>query len=217
MRQEVIGPSGRDRDLTPQRGPVSAEQVRTGLEIIGFGSAAAFEAWLAAAPATSTGAWLRLVKKGAGEVGLTRAEAVDAALCHGWIDGQQDRYDEVSWLIRITPRRRASRWSQINRSRALELIELGRMQPTGKREIAAAQSDGRWDAAYPPASTTRIPFDLQLALDNQPRAAASFAALKGAARYSLLNRLANVKKPETRARLIADCVRTSTGQEMPDE
>lgn len=150
--------------------------------------------------------WLKLAKKGSGLASVSRTEAVDAALCHGWIDGQQDRYDEASWLVRFTPRKRASRWSEINRTRAVELIKLGRMQPAGLTEIEAAQSDGRWDAAYAPASTAKAPPDLQAALDASAPAAAFFATLKGMARYAILYRISNVKKAETRARLIGEFV-----------
>ena len=118
---------------------------------------------MAAEPRTSRGLWLRLDRKGSGIVSVSRNEAVDVALCRGWIDGQQDKYDEASWLVRFTPRKRLSRWSQINRARALELIEAGRVQPAGLAEIEAARLDGRWDAAYAPASTAEAPPDLQVA------------------------------------------------------
>ena len=185
--------------------PIS-EDIRAGLPIISFADAVSFEAWLMAEPRTSRGLRLKLAKKGSRIVGLSRAEAVDAALCHGWIDGQQDKYDEAHWLVRCTPRKRASRWSEINRTRALELIEASRMQPTGLTEIEAAQADGRWDAAYAPASTVQVPSDLQFALDASPQATALFAALKSMDRYAILYRLANVKRTETRTRLISGFV-----------
>ncbi len=185
---------------------------RAGLPIIAFADAAAFDVWLAAEPRASKGIWLRLAKKASGLAGVSKAEAVDAALCHGWIDGQQDKYDEASWLVRFTPRRRTSRWSQVNRARALALIDAGRVRPAGMVEIDAARSDGRWDAAYPPASTAQVPADLQAALDASPRAAALFAGLKGK-RYALLHRIANVKRDATRAKLIAQFVMAS---EQPD-
>lgn len=171
-----------------------------------FADAGAFEAWLAAEPRTSKGLWLRLAKRGSDLITLSKAEAIDAALCHGWIDGQLDRYDDVSWLVRFTPRKRASKWSEKNRARAEELIEAGRMQPSGWAEIEAAKADGRWEAAYAPASTAQPPADLQAALEASPRASAFFATLTGANRYAILYRIGTAKKPETRARRIAEFV-----------
>lgn len=180
--------------------------MRASLPILRFLNAAAFAAWLAAESRSSIGAWLMLAKTRSGLVSLTRAEAVDTALCHGWIDGQQDRYDEANWLVRFTPRKRGSRWSQINRTRAIELIEAGSMRSAGLAEVEAAQADGRWDAAYAPASTIQIPPDLKTALDASPEAEATFAALSKAARYAILFRICNVKKPETRIRIIRDYI-----------
>lgn len=181
-------------------------EMRSGLPIIGFEDAAAFDAWLAAEPRTSKGLWLKVAKKGAVVTSLSKAKAIDAALCHGWIDGQLDKYDEKSWLIRFTPRKRASKWSEINRTRAVELITQGRMQSTGLAEVEAAKADGRWDAAYAPASTAQVPPDLQAALDASPQAAGFFATLKSANRYAILYRVSTAKKPETRAKRIADFV-----------
>lgn len=181
-------------------------ETRTGLPIIGFEDADTFDAWLTAEPRASKGLWLKLAKKGAGLASLSKAEAIDAALCHGWIDGQLDKYDDASWLIRFTPRKRGSKWSEVNRARASELIEAGRMQPSGLAEIEAAKADGRCDAAYAPASTAQVSPDLQAALDASPQAAAFFATLKGANRYAILYRVGAAKKPETRAKRIADFV-----------
>lgn len=183
------------------------DEIRAGLPILGFVDAAAFDAWLAAEPRTSKGIWLKLAKKGSGASGLSKPDAVDVALCHGWIDGQQDRYDEANWLTRFTPRKRASRWSEINRTRADQLFGEGRIRPAGLVEIEAARRDGRWDAAYAPASTARVPADLQAALDGSPRAAAAFATLKRTARYAILYRISSVKREETRARKVAGYVR----------
>jgi uncharacterized protein YdeI (YjbR/CyaY-like superfamily) len=181
-------------------------EMRAGVPIIGFEDTAAFGAWLAAEPRTSKGLWLKLAKKGAAATSLSKAEAIDAALCHGWIDGQLDKYDEKSWLVRFTPRKRASKWSEVNRTRAVELIKQGRMQSTGLAEVEAAKADGRWDAAYAPASTAQVPPDLQAALDASPRAAEFFATLKGANRYAILYRVSTAKRSETRAKRIADFV-----------
>jgi uncharacterized protein YdeI (YjbR/CyaY-like superfamily) len=181
-------------------------EMRSGLPIRAFETAALFETWLSAEPRTSKGLWLKLAKKGSGIASLSKAEAIDAAPCHGWIDGQLDRYDDACWLIRFTPRKRAGKWSKVNRERALELISEGRMKPAGLAEIDAAQADGRWAAAYASASAADVPADLQAALDASPEAAAFFATLTGANRYSILYRVTTAKKPETRAKRIATFV-----------
>lgn len=181
-------------------------ETRLGLPIMGFETVAAFDGWLSSEPRTTTGLWLRLAKKGAPTPTLSKAEAIDAALCYGWIDGQQHPYDKSSWLTRFTPRRPGSRWSQVNRTRALELIAAGRMRPAGMAEIEAARSDGRWEAAYAPARTAEPSPDLRVALDSAPRAAAAFHALTRARRYAILHALANLKTPEGRARRIARCL-----------
>lgn len=134
---------------------------------------------------------------------MTKAEAIDAALCHGWIDGQLDKYDDEYWLVRFTPRTARSKWSEVNRAHAMELLEAGRMKPPGRAQVEAAKADGRWEAAYAPASKASVPPDLQAALDQNPQAAAFFATLTGANRYAILYRIGAVKKPETRARKIA--------------
>jgi uncharacterized protein YdeI (YjbR/CyaY-like superfamily) len=177
-----------------------------GLPILLFRDQAAFEGWISTEGPSCKGAWLRLSTKGSGLTSLARAEAIDVALCHGWIDGQIDKYDDESWIVRFTPRKRGSKWSELNRARALALIEAGRMRPNGLAEIEAAQADGRWAAAYAPASRAEVPADLQAELDRSPAAAAFFATLTGANRYAILYRIGAAKKPETRARRIAQFV-----------
>ena len=152
------------------------------------------------------GAWLRFAKKGAAIASLTKTEAIDTALCHGWIDGQLDKYDAESWLIRFTPRKARSKWSEVNRTRAEELIAAGRMRQRGLAEVDRAKADGRWAAAYAPASSARVPEDLAQALAANPKAAAFFATLTGANRYAVLYRIGAVKRAETRARKIAGFV-----------
>jgi uncharacterized protein YdeI (YjbR/CyaY-like superfamily) len=171
-----------------------------------FADCAALEAWLAVQPRDSPGLWLRLSKKGGGLGGVAKPEAIDSALCHGWIDGQMNPYDERSWLVRFTPRRPRSPWSQLNRARAEALIAEGRMTPAGLAEIEAAKADGRWDSAYPPQSRAEPPPDLQAALDSSPEAAAFFATLTGANRYAILYRIGAVKTPAARARKVARLV-----------
>jgi uncharacterized protein YdeI (YjbR/CyaY-like superfamily) len=185
---------------------MAGEEMRAGLPVLAFADAAAIHAWLERHGACSAGFWLRLFKKGSGVASVSKAEAVDAALCHGWIDGLMNPYDETSWLIRFTKRRARSKWSVINRERAEALIGEGRMRPAGLAEVEAAKADGRWADAYPPHSRAEPPPDLQAALDASPKAAAFFATLKGANRYALIYRVLDAKRPATRAKRIAGFV-----------
>ena len=175
---------------------------KSGLPILAFADQPSLDEWLSKQLAGSPGLWIKFAKKGAGAPSVSKAEAIDAALCHGWIDGQLDTYDDVHWLIRFTPRKSKSKWSQINRTRALQLIDEGRMRAGGLAQVEAARADGRWEAAYAPASTAEAPPDLREALEQSPKAAAFFATLTGANRYAILYRISAVKKPETRARKI---------------
>ena len=179
---------------------------RAGLPIIAFKDLAALERWLEAQPVNSRGIWIKLAKAGSGMASVTKAEAIDAALCQGWIDGQLNRYDEAFWLIRCMPRKARSKWSQLNRARAEDLLAAGRVRPRGLAQIEAARADGRWDAAYAPASRAQPPPDFQAALDRSPEAAAFFATLTGANRYAILYRIEAVKKAETRVRKIASFI-----------
>ena len=172
------------------------------LPTLPFASAAAWEAWLEAEHARAAGVWLRIAKRESGIATVTVAEAVEGALCFGWIDGQVASHDADWFLQRYTPRRPRSRWSRINRDRALELIAAGRMRPAGLAQVEAARADGRWEAAYASASTATVPDDLRAALDANPAAAAFFATLRGANRYAILYRVQDAKRPETRARRI---------------
>ena len=181
-------------------------ETRDCLPIITFSSQKDCEAWLSMQALDAPGAWFRFAKKGAGFQSLSKQEAIDAALCHGWIDGQLQKLDAESWLIRFTPRRRQSKWSQVNRSRAEELLAAGRMRATGMAQIEAAKADGRWEQAYAPASTAEVPADLQAALDGNPTAQAFFKTLTGANRYAILYRIGAVKRKETRERKITEFV-----------
>jgi uncharacterized protein YdeI (YjbR/CyaY-like superfamily) len=176
---------------------------RAGLPVLAFPDADAFDRWLMAQPENSPGLWVKFAKVGSGFRSVSKAEAIDAALCHGWIDGQLDKYDDQHWLVRFTPRKPRSKWSQVNRSRAAELLQAGRVRARGLAQIEAAKTDGRWEAAYAPASKAEVPADLRTALEANPEAAAFFGTLSGASRYAILYRIAAVKKPETRARKIA--------------
>jgi uncharacterized protein YdeI (YjbR/CyaY-like superfamily) len=181
-------------------------EMKAGLPIIGFADATVFEAWIAAQPYDASGLWLKIAKKDSGIKSLSKAEAIDAALCHGWIDGQLDKYDDRCWLIRFTPRKPRSKWSEVNRTRALELIEAERMLSSGLAQIEAAKNDGRWEVAYAPASRAEVPPDLQTALDTNPKAATFFATLTGANRYAILYCIGAVRRPDARARKIASFV-----------
>jgi uncharacterized protein YdeI (YjbR/CyaY-like superfamily) len=180
--------------------------MRASLPILAFTDACAFDAWLESQGPTATGLWLKLAKRGAPQRTLAKSEAIDAALCHGWIDGQLDAFDDHYWLIRFTPRKRRSKWSELNRKRATELLDAGRMRPAGLAQIEKAKADGRWDVAYAPASRAEAPPDLAAALAANPKAATFFATLTGANRYAILYRIGSVKTPETRARKIAQFV-----------
>ena len=174
-------------------------KARRDLPIVAFTSQQAFEAWLASQPENSRGLWLKIAKKSAGIASISRDEAVDSALCHGWIDGQLDSFDDKYWLIRFTPRQPTSIWSEKNRARALALVELGLMRPAGLREIDRARADGRWARAYAGASTAKVPDDLRAALAKNKKAAAFFETLDAKNRYAILHRTHNAKKAETRA------------------
>ena len=151
------------------------------------------------------GVRIKIRKKGAVDPGLTRLEALEVALCHGWIDGQGSSYDEQFSLQSYTPRRRASPWSTINVEHVERLIAEGRMNPAGHAEIERAKADGRWDAAYRQKDAP-VPPDFQVALDANPKAAAEFATVTGSARFAFLFRLGNLKRPESRARKIIEYI-----------
>jgi uncharacterized protein YdeI (YjbR/CyaY-like superfamily) len=170
---------------------------------VAFASSAEFEAWLERHHRESPGMWLKIAKKGSGACTVTYSEAIDVALCFGWIDGQKGRLDERYWLQRFTPRSARSRWSKLNRQRAERLIAEGRMRPVGLSEVERARADGRWAAAYDGARTASIPDDLQGELDADPVVAAVFADLDARNRYAILWRLGDAKRPETRARRLA--------------
>jgi uncharacterized protein YdeI (YjbR/CyaY-like superfamily) len=177
-------------------------RVNTELPVLAFASSADWERWLEAQPPASPGVWLKLAKASSGIPSVSKHEAIDAALCHGWIDGQLDKFDAHHFLIRFTPRRPKGKWSEVNRQRALVLIEAGRMRDGGMREIERAKQDGRWEAAYAPQSRATMPPDFQAALDSDPAAKESFAALDSANRYAMLFRIEDAKRPATRAQRI---------------
>ena len=173
------------------------------LPILGLSDRGAWQAWLDANHACSEGVWLKIAKKGSSKPTVSQAEAIEEAVCFGWIDGQVGRYDGDFYLQRFTPRRTRSRWSAINRDRARRLIAEGRMKPAGLAQFVAAEADGRLEGAYAPQSTATVPEDLQAALDNCTEARAFFGSLTSADRYRFLYRLHHTKDPRRRAERIA--------------
>jgi uncharacterized protein YdeI (YjbR/CyaY-like superfamily) len=165
--------------------------------------AADWRAWLTEHHGDPNGVWLMLAKKGATEpTSLRYPEAVDEALCFGWIDGQSRSRDDVSWFVRFTPRRARSPWSRRNVGIIERLTADGRMHPAGLAEVERARSDGRWDAAYAGPAGARVPDDLAAALAAEPRAKAMFDVLTGQNRYAVLHRIEEAKRADTRARRI---------------
>ena len=178
-------------------------------KIKSFRSEAAFAAWMRRHHARETELWLKIHKKGSGLPTVTNAQALDVALCWGWIDGIRKSFDEHSFLQRYSPRRARSVWSQINRDHVARLIAAGRMTPHGQRQVDAARADGRWDAAYAPmrsASRTTIPEDLRAAIEANPRARKTFRTLGRQNLFSLAFRTNNMKTPAGRAKKIAALV-----------
>lgn len=180
-------------------------EVLAGRPVISFATASDCEAWFAERSADHPGFWLKIVK-GAAAQSVSYDEALDVALCHGWIDGQKRGYDETHWLQRFTPRGPRSTWSQRNRDKAEALITSGRMTPAGQKQVDAARADGRWAAAYAGQRNATVPDDLAAALAADPRAKAFFETLGAANRYAILYRIQDAKRPQTRAARIAKFV-----------
>ena len=176
------------------------------LPLLTFTDAEAFEAWIADQPPDSAGAWLRFAKAGAPEPTLDKDAAIDAALCHGWVDSQIGRIDEHYFKTRFTPRKGRSIWSQRNRERVEQLEAAGRMKRSGRAQVEAAKADGRWDAAYAPASKAEPCAETNAALDASPKARAFFEGLDRANRYAILWRIAQAKTPAKKTAKIAEMV-----------
>ena len=189
------------------------QKTSNNLPMISFEGQQEWAAWLEENHAASSGLWLRLAKKASGLSSVSYDEAVEVALCYGWIDGQKKSYDEASWLQKFTPRGPKSIWSKINRGKAEVLIEKGQMKPAGLRAIEQARQDGRWDAAYDSHSTATVPSDFQAELDKNPAAQAFFASLNSQNRYAILHRIQTAKKAETRAKRIEQFIRLLENQE----
>ncbi|MFL5873238.1 MAG: YdeI/OmpD-associated family protein [Solirubrobacterales bacterium] len=165
-----------------------------------FAGPGELESWLEQSHASSAGVWLKIAKKGSGESSVSYAEALELALCFGWIDSQKRGFDAAFFLQRFTPRRPRGRWSMINREKAEALLAAKRMRPAGLAEVEAAKADGRWEAAYAGQRTAEVPEDLQRELAASPAAAEFFQGLDSANRYAIVYRLNDAKKPETRER-----------------
>jgi uncharacterized protein YdeI (YjbR/CyaY-like superfamily) len=172
------------------------------LPVVSFEDTDAWDAWLTAHAADSPGLWLKIAKKGSAGRSISYSDALDVALCHGWIDGQKGRLDDEYWLQRFTPRKPGSKWSKINTERAAALIASGRMRPAGLHQVERAQADGRWEQAYESQSRVTVPEDLARALAANQRARAFFATLDSTNRYAILYRIGTAKRPETRAKRI---------------
>jgi uncharacterized protein YdeI (YjbR/CyaY-like superfamily) len=171
-----------------------------GLEVIAFVSQNEFHEWLDKNHADSNGIWMRIYKKGSDEPTVTYAEALDEALCYGWIDGQKKSYDDASWIQKFTPRRPRSQWSKINTGHVERLTKEGRMKPAGIDQVKLAKKDGRWDKAYSSQRDMPVPDDFLAELDKNDKAKAFFESLNKANRYAIAYRLHDAKRPETRAR-----------------
>lgn len=174
--------------------------------IIAFASQDEWCDWLDEHQTDQNGLWLKIAKAASGIASVSYGEALDVALCYGWIDGQKRSFNDAYWLQRFTPRRPRSKWSQVNTRKVEDLIQTGRMQPAGLREIERAKADGRWEAAYAAQSNATVPDDLHEALDANPTARAFFETLNSANRYAIIYRVQDAKRPETRAKRIAEFV-----------
>ena len=169
------------------------------LPTMAFASQAEWEAWLEAHHADTAGLWLKIAKRGSGTPSVLYAEALESALCYGWIDGQKAALDGEHWLQKFTPRRARSVWSKVNRAKAEALIAVGRMRPPGLRQVELAKADGRWEAAYDSQRTIAVPPDFERALAQHPAAKDFFDTLDSTNRYAILYRVQSAKRPETGA------------------
>ena len=176
------------------------------MEVLEFPSVPDWESWLAAHHGERAEVWLRIAKRHSGTVSLTTSEALDVALCYGWIDGQRKALDDVSYLQRYTPRRPRSTWSQVNVAKVEELTRAGRMRPAGRAQVDAARADGRWEAAYEAQRTATVPPDLAAALADDSEAGAAFERLGRSDRYGVILPLLKARTPEARAKALARAI-----------
>jgi uncharacterized protein YdeI (YjbR/CyaY-like superfamily) len=186
--------------------PAKQKSTQSDLPEKRFASQESFRKWLTVNYAKSTGFWMVFSKKGVKPATVTYAQAVDEALCFGWIDGQKMSRDEDTYKLRFTPRSPRSVWSQINQKKVADLAAVGRMTEGGRAAIAQAKANGQWEKAYAPQSQMQAPEDFLAALDENAKAKAFFGTIKSASRFALFYRILSVKKPETRARKIREFV-----------
>jgi uncharacterized protein YdeI (YjbR/CyaY-like superfamily) len=184
------------------RNPLMPVKPKTELPIIAFADQQAWDKWLKANHLVSPGIWIQLAKKASATPSVIYAEAIETALCYGWIDGQKQSHTTEAWIQKFTPRGRKSIWSKINREKALALIECGKMKAAGLAEVQRAQQDGRWEQAYDSPGNAAVPPDLQAALDHNSRAKSFFKTLESRNRYAILWRIQTAKRVETRAKRI---------------
>ena len=180
----------------------TARQPSAARVVVTFADAKSWRTWLAKNYASSPGVWLQIAKKGTDVESVSYSDALDVALCYGWIDGQKAKLDDDAWLQRFCPRTSRSKWSKLNRERVERLTATGKMKAPGVAEVERAKADGRWERAYDAASAATVPVDLQRELDRHPTASKFFATLDSRNRYAILYRIQDAKKSETRARRI---------------
>jgi uncharacterized protein YdeI (YjbR/CyaY-like superfamily) len=183
------------------------------VDVLDFPDAARWESWLAAEHGVRNEAWLRIAKRRSGIASVTPAEALDVALCYGWIDGQRRAHDDVSFLQRFSRRRPGSSWSKVNVAKVEALIAAGRMRPAGLAEVEAAKADGRWEAAYESQRTAAVPPDLAVALAADTRANAAFERLGRSDRYAVILPLLKARTPQARAKALARAVARLAAQD----
>ena len=184
-------------------------------DTLSCGSLAEWESWLKAHWQRPTGVWLKIAKKGSGVAGVTASEALDGALCYGWIDGTRRRLDERYFLQWYSPRRPRSSWSKANVARVEALAAAGRLRPPGLAQVEAAKADGRWEAAYESQRTAAVPPDLAAALDNDERAKVAFEALGRSERYALILPLLQARTPQQRAERVRAAMARLVSREAP--
>jgi uncharacterized protein YdeI (YjbR/CyaY-like superfamily) len=192
-----------------------ADETLAGLAIVLFNTSAAWEDWLSKNHRQPTGVWLKIAKKAAHKQSISYLEALDVALCYGWIDGQKRSYDTDYFLQRFTPRRPKSVWSKVNVDNIARLTAAVLMKEAGLAAVEAAKADGRWDQAYDSARTIQVPEDFRIALDKSPSAKEFFASLNKTNTYSILWRIQTAKKPETRQARIQMLIATLEAGEKP--
>ena len=183
------------------------------MDVLDFPDLAGWDSWLAAQHGVRDEAWLRIAKRHSGIASVTPAEALDVALCYGWIDGQRRAHDDVSFLQRFSRRRPRSSWSKVNKAKVESLTAAGRMRPAGLAEVGAAKADGRWEAAYESQRTAGVPRDLAAALADNASADAAFARLGRSDRYAVILPLLKARTPQTRAKILARAVERLAAQE----